>query len=164
MEITKTFKERVPASRLIGKRYGDADRENGGFGHKWGEFFRENWFAALEAAGCRNDFDYLGMMRCRDAEFEYWIGMLADPGVEAPPGFAAVEVESFEAAVFWLYGKEDTGELFGLEAHNRCLELLAQQGFKPAEDGWCIERYNCPRFLEKDAQGKVVLDYYIEVV
>jgi hypothetical protein len=43
-EIIKTYKQHVPALRFIGKKYGDQDRVNGGFGVKWGEWFSNRWF------------------------------------------------------------------------------------------------------------------------
>ena len=40
-EIVKAFRERVPAARLIGKRYSMA--EEGAASH-WGEWFENGWF------------------------------------------------------------------------------------------------------------------------
>ena len=48
VEIVKTYKEHFPSLRLIGKRYSDEDRQNGSFGHKWGEWFQNGWFDKLE--------------------------------------------------------------------------------------------------------------------
>ena len=44
-EIVKVFRERVPAARLIGKRYSMA--EEGAASH-WGEWFENGWFLPLE--------------------------------------------------------------------------------------------------------------------
>ena len=30
-------------------------------------------------------------------------------------------------------------------------------------DGWRLERYNCPRFTAPDEQGRVVLDWAVDV-
>ena len=43
-EIVKAFRERVPAARLIGKRYSMA--EEGAASH-WGEWFENGWFLPL---------------------------------------------------------------------------------------------------------------------
>ena len=51
-EIIKTLKENLPALRLIGKRYTNADRdEYGGYGAKWSEWGNNNWFEPLEKLG-----------------------------------------------------------------------------------------------------------------
>jgi hypothetical protein len=162
MEIRNVFRETVPPARLIGKRYADADRQNGSFGHKWDEFFKSGWFGELERAGGKAEFDYIGMMRVAGGAFEYWIGMLFAPGAKAPDGFDFADIGGFGAAVFWIYGNPDSGELYGIDSHNRCLGLLSGKGWAAKDGGWCIERYNCPRFTEPDSDGNVVLDYYIE--
>lgn len=163
MEIKKAFLETVPASKLIGKRYTDKDCVNGSFVHKWGEFFRGGWFDKLEKAGGKADFDYLGVMRVTDGGFEYWIGMLANPDTVTPEGFDGTEIPETNFAVFWTYGSEANGELFGYEPHQKCMELLKEKGWKRSEDNWCIERYNCPRYTSPDENGNVILDYYIAV-
>lgn len=39
MKIIKVYREHMPALRLIGKRYTDADRKDeGGYAHKWKEW------------------------------------------------------------------------------------------------------------------------------
>lgn len=53
MEIVKTYRQSIPATRFIGKKYGDEDRVNGGFGQQWGEWFQNGWFDVLEEAGRR---------------------------------------------------------------------------------------------------------------
>ena len=50
MEIVKTYRQSIPATRFIGKKYGDEDRVNGGFGQQWGEWFQNGWFDVLEEA------------------------------------------------------------------------------------------------------------------
>ncbi len=39
MKIIRTYTQQVPALRFIGKKYGDGDRVNGGFGQQWGQAF-----------------------------------------------------------------------------------------------------------------------------
>ena len=34
--IVKTYRQSIPAMRFIGKKYGDEDRVDGGFGKQWG--------------------------------------------------------------------------------------------------------------------------------
>lgn len=164
MEIKNIFKETVPAARLIGRRYTDDDRENGLFAHKWCEFFMNGWFNRLEQAGGIEEFDYLGMMRVVNGVFEYWIGMLFTPGADVPDGFDFVDFDAFDAAVFWIYGNPESVEIYGHDVHCKCLGLLPENGWTRKENGWWIERYNCPRFTEAGERGNVILDYYLAIV
>ena len=50
-----------------------------------------------------------------------------------------------------------------MEAHRLCLDELTRHGWTRVEDGWCFERYNCPRFPPPDADGRVILDYGFSV-
>jgi len=161
MEIKNVFTEKVPAGRLIGKRYSRADANFGTYGAKWGEFFQNGWFATLEASGGRNEFDYVGMIRSWNNDFEYWIGMMFDPGAKVPDGFDYADIDEFEAAVFWIYGNEKSGELYS--QCGACMRIMKERGWQWDDSGWHIERYNCPRFTEPDAQGNVILDFYIQM-
>ena len=67
----------------------------------------------------------------------------------------------------WVRGSLESGELFG-DAHGKVCEKLAERGLGefrsdiagPGSDTYCFaERYQCPRFTEKDAEGRVILDY-----
>ena len=48
LEIIRTIIEECPASRFIGKRYTAADSINGGYGHKWGEWWQNSYFELLD--------------------------------------------------------------------------------------------------------------------
>ncbi|MDR2504853.1 MAG: GyrI-like domain-containing protein [Oscillospiraceae bacterium] len=161
MEIKKVFTETVPAGRLIGKRYTDEDKVGGSFGAKWGEFMQRGWFAALEQAGGKVEFDYVAIMRMNEGEFEYWIGMFFDKNANVPEGFESIDTEEFEAAVFWIYGNAENGEIYCQE--DACLAEMNKRGWRKKQDGWEIERYNCPRFTGPDDAGNVILDYYIQI-
>ena len=45
VEIINTYIENCAACRFIGKRYTPADSMNGSYGHKWGEWWQNDWFA-----------------------------------------------------------------------------------------------------------------------
>ena len=154
-EILRTFREELPELTLVGKRYTDADRDQyGTFGEKWGQWFANAWFDRLETCGTGPDGSYIGAMRITEAGFEYWIGMLlADAAV--PEGFEAVTIPAGALAVCYLYGREDSGELYAM--HDACLAAWAAQGWEPRD--WFLERYNCPRFTTPDEKGNVILDY-----
>ena len=161
-------RQRLPASRFIGVRYGNGDRKNGGFSHLWGQWFESGWFDVLEAlqtATFRAAFPdadaYCGLMCGRPGvpeDFSYWIGMFLPPDAEIPEGFQAIDFGPAEAAVCWLKGQED--ELYRREED--AVSLLRREGFQPASlpDGRCcfFERYACPRFTAPDGGGSVILD------
>lgn len=163
-EIIKTYRQSVPAMRFIGKKYGDEDRVNGGFGAQWGAWFSNGWFDQLESSCDRKvvseDSDAtIGLMRYKEGEpFQYWIGLFFPQETEVPEGFEFVDIPEADLGVVWLYGKEH--EVFGKE--QKCAESCQQKGYKviPDEQGayWFFERYVCPRFTTPDADGKIVLD------
>jgi len=169
-EIIKTYRQAVPAARFIGKKYGDADCENGMFAHKWSEWFTNNLFAPLEAlqggsAPFFEDSDaYIGLMRFKEGEpFEYWIGMFQPVGTTAPAGYECVDFPALNLGVSWIYGPER--ELYMLE--DECADKLRAEGFEFAPDDnnayWFFERYACPRFTAPDDKGNVILDICLVV-
>ncbi|OJU17224.1 MAG: hypothetical protein BGN88_04000 [Clostridiales bacterium 43-6] len=164
-EIIKCFRETLPTVRLIGKRYGNSDRdEYGGFGGKWGDWFKNGWFELLENHGASpdNGNSYLGVMRSVNDDFEYWVGMFFDENKEVPEGFSYVDIPAGDIATCYIYGY-DNGELFGDEVHNKCLENVFQRGFVVQNTPWFFERYNCPRYTTPDENGKVILDYCVYI-
>jgi len=165
MEIIKTYVQEIPATRFIGKKYGDADRMNGGFGNQWDEWWGKGLFAPIEkAAGdvssLFEDADAtIGLMRWKkDEPFEYWIGKFTPADTVVPEGYSFVDFPASKFGVCWYYGEFDT--LFGQEhlAANR----LGEQGQKVIGDEkgafWFFERYASPRFTVPDEKGNVVLD------
>lgn len=163
VEITKVYRESFPSLRLIGKRYGDSDRDQyGSFSGKWDEWFGKGWFKPLEELGSlpENEDSYVGCMRCIE-EFEYWIGMFFPEGTKVPDGYEYVDIPAGDLGTCWIYGRQDNGEIFGMEPHNMCMDKIMDAGWKIAENPWYIERYNCPRFTTPDENGKVILDYCV---
>ena len=170
-EIIKVYKEHLPALRFIGKTYTNANRGNdGGFGDKWGEWFQKGWFEDLEKLGEAKDIEnsYLGFMRCNGGDFEnsfeYWIGMFFPSNTEIPEGYAAINLAEGNIGVCWIKGKESDGSIFDM--HDKCIAKFQENGmgnFKGDDENRAsfFERYNCPRFTEKDELGDVILDYGI---
>lgn len=153
--ILKTFLEHYPDLKLIGKRYTDADRDQyGSFGEKWGQWFRNDWFSLL---GSAVDDSYVGAMRVTENGFEYWIGQLARPDTPVPAGFSSENLSAADLAVCYLYGRDGSADLFGMEAHEACVAAWKEMGWEPK--GWYLERYNCPRYTTPDEKGNVILDY-----
>lgn len=165
-EIVKSYVQSIPATRFIGIKYGDKDRVDGGFGYKWGEWFENNRFVQLETLE-KDEFKsiyedaeaYIGLMRWKEGEaFQYWIGMFLPEGTDAPEGYDYIDMPEAKLGVCWLYGPE--GELYCKE--DKCAERIVTEGNEIAYDKegawWFFERYGCPRFTEKDEEGKVILD------
>jgi len=168
MKIIKTFREDIPEARFIGKKYTEADRTNGSFGRFWGEWFQKGWFQPLEAlspqkADTAFDGSYYGWMRGYSA-FEYWIGMLFPANTPVPEGYDFIDMPASSYGICWLYGNENTGELYGMDAHNRSEGAIVKEGMKLKQgDVFAFERYNCPRFTTPDEHGNVILDYGIQI-
>jgi len=165
-EIIKVYKEKLPTLRFIGKRYTNADKDaDESFGAKWEEWFSNNWFEELEKLGTPEgiDNDYYGFMR-NNPSFEYWIGIFLAPGTAVPSGYDCIDVAEGEVGVCWIKGKAEDGSIFML--HDKCLETLKEKAIgqcRAADDSsaYYFERYNCPRFTDKDSDGNVILDYGI---
>ncbi|WP_313582183.1 hypothetical protein [Lacrimispora sp.] len=168
-EIIKVYKEHLPSLRFIGKCYTNADR-SGGFGHKWMEWFRNGWFGELEKPGGDPiiESSYLGFMRCNSSDientFEYWIGIFLPPDTSVPDGYDFIDLDEGSIGVCWIKGKENDGSIYGM--HDECIAKFQEHGMGNFQDDnekriYFFERYNCPRFSEKDEQGNVILDYCI---
>lgn len=164
-EITKCYRQEVPALRFIGKKYGDEDRVDESFGARWGEFFEKGWFARIEGLvadtkAIYEDGDaYVGLMRFLDNEpFQYWIGMFMPEGTPVPEGFGFVDFDRASLGVCWVHGPED--QVYMQE--ERCAIRLAEEKLEVIADDqgayWFFERYGCPRFTTPDEKGNIVLD------
>jgi predicted transcriptional regulator YdeE len=166
VEIIQTYKQRIPALRFIGIKYGDEDRVNGGFGTKWEEWFETDRFHELESfltddfKSSYEDFNTnIGLMRWKEGEaFEYYIGMFLPTGTEVPDGYESIDFPESHLGVCWVKGT--VPEVFGNE--HECANKLADEGYELVSDEmgawWFFERYGCPRFTEADESGKVILD------
>lgn len=164
--IVKAEKLSLPALRLIGRRYTDADRKNGVFSEKWEEWFGTGLFDPLEKLPQPKgdsflDGSYIGAMRMVNGAFEYWIGMFFPQDCAAPEGYEQADLPGGSCALLWIYGNEASGELYGMDAVRLCYAEMERQGWMELEGGWQFERYHCPRFTTPDGGGNVILDYGI---
>ena len=169
-EVIRTYRQRIPATRFIGKKYTDADRVDGLFSAKWGEWFANGLFANIEnASGYRTDFfedagASIGMMRYKNGEpFQYWIGMFTPEGTAVPEGYQFLDLPARTLGVCWIRGAEP--DIYGKD--NLVMEAFKDNGIEPVTDEagafWFFERYCCPRFTTPDENGLVILDhcYYV---
>ena len=154
VELIEIRREEWPACLLIGKRGAD-----------WGQWWANGWFEPIEKhpALPENGDAYIGAVRVVNGAPERWIGMYFPLGTPVPEGYEAVEIPAKAYAVCYLRDREGSGEFYAMETHRRCLEALQAQGMTRAEDDWCFERNNCPRFTTPDAEGRVILDYGIAI-
>lgn len=164
-EVTRIYRQSVPALRFIGKQYADEDRgPDGGFGRQWDEWWANGWFDELDARcggapGFEDGAATIGLMRWKEGDpFQYWIGKFYAPGAQPPEGFARVDFEAADLGVGWLRGKMD--DLFGQE--HLCAAGCQEAGYQIVMDDedafWFFERYACPRFTQPDEQGRITLD------
>ncbi len=166
MEIIRTYSQAIPSVRFIGKKYGDSDRVNGGFGAKWGEAFGSGLFDKIEAAAKEHDIfedsgAYIGLMRCKEGEpFEYWIGEFTSADTEVPPEMEYVDFPASNWGIGWVYGNDASGEIYGHEPE--VAQKLGEAGYRIKNDEfgacWSFERYQCPRYTSPDEKGNVILD------
>lgn len=161
--ITKVYTQQVPAMRFIGKKYGDEDRVDGGFGVHWGRAFETGLFERLEKLADGQLFEdagaYIGLMRCKDNEpFVYAIGMFCPAGTPVPEDLDSFDFPASQLGIGWLYGPEP--ELYCKE--HEVAQKLGEAGLSICNDAqdacWFFERYACPRFTQPDEQGNVTLD------
>lgn len=166
-EIKRVYREALPKMKLVGKRYGEADKVNGFFGQKWSEWFANDWFAPLKTEAAEEPFPdcdaFIGLCRVKEGEpFQYWIGVFLPTDFPVPAGYDSVTLEAGDVGVAWVYGKEP-------DVYTACcLACLREHGMEWTCDSdgakWCFERYVCPRFTQPDEQGNIILDlcYYVK--
>ncbi len=171
-QVTKIYKERFPALRFIGKRYTNDDREDGGFGAQWNEWWNTDIFTKLQNGASAKPYDdsTIGLMTMRGdmTGFTYWIGMFYPAETGAPEGFDYLDLPESDIGVGWVCGNEESGEIYGGPPHEAVCKGLNDEKIGDfrndiageGSDTYCFfERYNCPRFTQKDADGNVTLDY-----
>lgn len=157
VRILELKQESCPAAKFIGKKYSGVAN--------WGEWWENNWFAALEEHKCLtfNGDAYIGAVHIVNGVPERWIGMLFPINTEIPQGFDHIDIAPSDYAVCYLYDKENSRDFYTMATHNQCQDALTAHGFTRKEDGWCFERYNCPRFTTPDEHGNVILDYALSI-
>ena len=113
-EIKNVYRQALPATRFIGRKYSDADRVNGSFANKWGEWFSQGYFETLEQLTIPEPFfedsdAYIGLMRWKEGEpFEYWIGMFRRKIPRFPPVLTLSIFRKAPLGLFGFTGKKET--------------------------------------------------------
>ena len=169
-EIIKVYKQDVPVLRFIGKKYRNKDRVNGDFGKHWGDWHQNGWYDVvlkqtnIDLKTLYEDGDaYIGLMRDKDGEFEYWIGFFMPEGTPVPDGFKYLDFPKGTLGVCWLHGKNS--EIYMQEV--KCFKKLEEEGYEITKDKedttWCFERYVDQRFTPNE-NGQIILDicFYVK--
>lgn len=167
-DIKRVYAQSMPAMKLVGRSYGENDKEGGTFAGKWNEWFKDGLFTPLlqrrQGEEPFEDCDaYIGLCRCKQGEpFRYWIGVFKPLDAPVPAGYFSVALDAGDVAVCWIYGKEP-------DIYTYCsLSRLREEGYEWAADNngvkWMFERYVRPRFTNPDESGNVILDmcYYVK--
>jgi len=130
----------------------------------WGDCFNTGVFATLEALVPHiHNPAYVGYMDGCDfaaGVMNYLCGMMMKPGVPVPDGFAAQKIAPAKIAVAWVKGPQDKVPELCAAAHGITLDAIRQNGLKPI-DGWVMEVYTNERFNAPDANGDIIVDYYL---
>ncbi|HOP10579.1 MAG TPA: hypothetical protein PK629_03710 [Oscillospiraceae bacterium] len=165
-EIVRCYRQKVPASRFIGIRYGEKDRVNLGYSFQWHEWLNTNRFASLTAlytpeflSVYEDGGAHVGLMRWKKNEpFEYWIGMFLPAETVVPDGFDSHDFPAADLGVCWVRGSE--ANVYFQEEN--CNKQLQADGMRIVTDEqgayWFFERYAYPRFIEPDENGEIILD------
>lgn len=172
IEITNVYREHFPPLRLIGTRYTNDDRVNGGFGKQWDQWMNSAKFDAMKQAVQVPPFseDTLGLMTMHGdmTDFTYWIGLFFPAGTPVPEGYDCLDLPESDIGVGWVCGNEESGEIYYGDTHSAVCAKLDQQGMGKfrndvlgaGSDTYCFfERYNPSRFAVRDENGNVTLDY-----
>lgn len=167
-EIVKCYAQKLSPCRFVGKKYGNGDRKNGGFGHLWDEWTANDLFKPLAALPQLENYEdagsHVSYMRAKgDEPFEYYIGMLLPESTPAPEGYMHFDINAATLGVCWVKGTEPDIYMLGDE----CEERLEKEGYSVEYPGgaWIsMERYVCPRNTQPDADGNIIVDicYFIE--
>lgn len=170
-EIIKVYSEQAPKSRFVGIRYTEKDRAGGSFAHIWGSWFEHKRFEVLEGLAGEawvkqypEAMSYVGLMRMKEEqEFEYWVGMFLSPDTRVPAGYDHLDLPAMNLGVCWVKGQEP--DIYHQD--EAVFARLKEAGYEtlPDEDGYTLlmERYQCPRFTQKDEDGLVTLDVVAKI-
>jgi len=158
----------MPAMRVVGKGmrplFKDVQGPDNPLPKLWEQCFSDGTMAALDQLqDVSIDDAYVGWMAEWDEstqQFLYIVGKLVEPGTPVPDGFEHRDVAPCTAAVSWVQGPETS---IYSQAHQLAEAAMKEQGYvyDSSAGGWSMELYNCPRFTNPDAEGRVILDYYL---
>lgn len=158
VQILSISKEKLPAVRLVGKRY--SGNEN--FHAKWRQWQTNGLFSALEQSNSPYSSCCVGAKRIVNGGLEYWIGMLFLPDIPVPAGFEFADIASVDLANLRLRGK--AYQLSSFDTHNRCLAELSAHEMTRFEDHWCFECFEKHMVGLAYTEKMVEMEYKIAIL
>lgn len=166
-KLIKLETTQLPKVYVVGKeirvKMSDIMGENNPLGGFWGKCMSDGTFNELAKQNVYSN-DYVGLMvdwDAGDGYFVYICGMLLKDDVTPGSEYTVRELGSTKIAVSWVQGT-DTADVC-MNAHNITAEALKEKGIDIETIGWCMEVYNHPRYTTPDANGEIILDYYVPI-
>lgn len=162
-KVVKVVKENMPQVKLVGKKYGDSDRdEMGFFAKQWQDWYSsDSCTPILKTAKSIEGIseNIVGAMRMTKDGFEYWIGRLMATDSDVPEGYDSTIIDAGELVACHVKGNPDNGDIYGPEVVEICKEAREANDIKVNDmDTWFYERYDEERFMNPDENGDVILD------
>ncbi len=166
-EVVHWEVKEIPLLKVIGKsvrpHFPDIQGPNNPLPVFWDQCFADGTMGVLDGMVEQQwDPGYVGWMGEWDdtsQTFLYMVGMLMHPDAPVPAGFVDRVVEPCQAFVAWVHGPESS---VYMATHPLTEQAMKEQGYSyDNAAGWSMELYNCPRFTEPDANGEIIIDYYL---
>lgn len=172
MQIINMYYERMPAFRLVGKRYTSVDLDaTGMLNDRFNDWFQNGWFNFLFNLGGLPGHEYTVFCGYENkGTMAWWIGVFAPEDTPVPDGFSFVDFPAGIVGMCWMRGYKHTGEIFSNVSFDKCKKKLldASNTFRMDFNGdtcqWSFQRYDNTRFFIPDSDGKVIMDYGVYLV
>ena len=161
--IIKTYKQKVPSLRFIGKK----------FKEQITEFNYKKILVNMDNCRLNNEFELIekqttmelkklyeggnadiSLIKINDEYVEYWLGIFMPEGTEISPqlckqGYEAIDFPKSTLGVCTVYGKRDVI----INYHDECKKEY------PVPDKLFFQRFNWHRFYEEDKFGNRLIEY-----
>ncbi|GEK28829.1 hypothetical protein [Furfurilactobacillus siliginis] len=159
MKVTHRQLVTEPERQLFGLPY--ASQQNGSYNYAWLDWETTDKFKELETINKPLDPAKIGLLVFGAGEPVYWIGKWFRKGQKVPEGFQSIKVPESPAAVAWVNGNPDTGDLFGNLAMEAAHKDLLSHHMMTDNDwdnlAYAYERYDPSRFQPEE--NPTTLDY-----
>ncbi|MGV0168135.1 hypothetical protein ACRYI5_05965 [Furfurilactobacillus sp. WILCCON 0119] len=163
MKVTHRNLISEPERQLFGLPY--SKQENGSYNYAWLDWEMTDKFKKLETINKPLDPARIGLLVFDGDEPTYWIGKWFRKGQQVPEGFEAITVPASSAAVAWVNGNPDTGDIFGQRAMEMAKKELILRHLMTDADwdnlAYAYERYDPARFQPEE--NPTTLDYVFYV-
>lgn len=130
----------------------------------WEKCIAEGVFETLSKQSMYGAGSWVGFMtdwQEADGVFSYSCGMMLTEPVAPTAEYTVRTIEAGKVWVSWIQGK-DIADVCG-NAHCLTGAVLKAKEQDLDKIKWTMEVYSCPRFTTADANGEIILDYYVPV-